>query len=195
MFGYGLFLLCSTILSLILDFTVDEFYKNKKAATSWNIIFLGFITSILIILFLVLFTYLFFIKNSKETIYIKHVHYKSPGLPFAQLILSILNTFLIVKTTYSIIMLFCIQFVTYLSCLLVTYKLVRFFRFKSHDINNNGLFEAKNEIFTINTQKNSQKMPQNNHLDSSARNLNKVDTISIGNDAYASTSSNLHLIS
>ena len=181
-----------------MDFTIYEFYDNTKPSLSWSIILLGFITSILILLFLVLFSYLFFIKNSRETIYVKHLHYRSPCVPCAQLILCFVNTFLIVKTTYTIISFFVVQFLTYMSTLLVAYKIFRFFQLKS---DNNisqppNEFEARSDIFTINTQKSfSKRNSKSSTQNSTANDSSKREKPTSENDTYVSTSSNLHLIS
>ena len=139
--------------------------------SSWKIILLSSISSFLILIFLVLFSYLFFIKNTKETIYVKHLFYKSPCLPIAQLVLCFINVFLIIKTTYLIVSLF-------IKC-------------KTGDFKTG--YEVNNDVFTV--VNSSEKYPDDIGESSFQNNSDVNFNSNNRNTKHVSVSSNLHLIS
>ena len=159
--------------------------------SSWKIILLSSISSFLILIFLVLFSYLFFIKNTKETIYVKHLFYKSPCLPIAQLVLCFINVFLIIKTTYLIVSLFFMQLFTYLSFLLISYKIFRFIKCKTGDFKTG--YEVNNDVFTV--VNSSEKYPDDIGESSFQNNSDVNFNSNNRNTKHVSVSSNLHLIS
>jgi len=171
---------------MILDFLMMAFFEDLKS--TWKIILLSSISSILILLFLILFSYLFFFKNFKETIYVKHVYYRSPCLPIAHLIVCFINTFLIIETTYFIVSLFFMQLLIYFTFLLISYKIFRLLLIKNGNLKTG--YEVTSDVLTVVSPSNDLKFENN---ESSSLTTDQV--VVNENISYISVSSNLHLIS
>ena len=67
--------------------------------------------------------YFFLIKNFRETIYMKHLHYRTPFIPYAQLILCFVSIVFILSFNYVILYIFALHLVFFLLCLFFLYKI------------------------------------------------------------------------
>lgn len=201
--GFCLFILCSITLSIILNYLVNELSDLDNVF--WSRVFLFVCFFALIFGFLVIFSLIFIVRNLKETIYIKNLHYKSPYLPYLQLFLSFVNVYFILKSSIFILIIFYSQLFLYLICLFISYKIFMFIKAKtgvdnSYEDNgytpkwSNSTHGSKLNIFTIDNE--SSKKAKNNsngvmdNDDNDEFELNTTD-----NQTYVSLSSKLNLIS
>lgn len=118
--AYITFILISVISSLYLNYLKSDQFDIRKLNGIKLALFILF--TFILFMFKSLISYLFLIRNLKETIYITNLYYKSPYLPYSHLILSFLSIYFILNLNHFILIVFICQLVFYLIILLVIYN-------------------------------------------------------------------------
>lgn len=120
--GFSLFISTSTFLTIIINFAQSELTYFRSASRDW----LKILSLLLPVVFLVslnaLLVIVAFVRNARETIYIKLLKHKSILLPHSHLALSFLSVYLIFKFQYR----FIVLFLAYLVLFVVSLLLYRF---------------------------------------------------------------------
>jgi hypothetical protein len=125
--GYTLFSICSVLLVITLNFAQHE-YNNTSHPISGLKMFIFAVTILILGCLGSSFGHLLLGQNFKETIYMKHLHYHAPYVPYAQLLICFVSISLIFK---------CDSFVLYLFLTHLVLFLVGLFGFfKCFDITN-----------------------------------------------------------
>ncbi len=120
--GLIIFFTCSITSSLILGFLFFQTHTSHKEII-FALIFL------LVVTYLQLFFSLkFLVRNNKETVYIDHLYYKSPLLPWPQLILIYMNIFFILNSETQAIWGLFVEFISCFFVLITVYKLIHCIR-------------------------------------------------------------------
>jgi hypothetical protein len=111
--GYVLFTVCSVLLVVVFNFAQDE-YSNTAQPVSGLKMFALAVTILLLACLGLSFGHLLIGQNFKETIYTKHLHYHSPHVPYAQLVLCFFSIFLILKFDSYVLYLFLAHLIIFL---------------------------------------------------------------------------------
>jgi hypothetical protein len=111
--GYALFTFCSILLTITLNFAQTE-YTNKSHGVSGLKMFIFAVTILILTCLGLSFGHLLLGQNYKETIYMKHLHYHSPYVPHAQLLICFASIFLILKFDSFVLYIFLSHLVFFL---------------------------------------------------------------------------------
>lgn len=158
MVGYCLFILCSIIFNLVLDYSQYEY--EKAIVAGWQRIFLIIALLAVLILIKIVVVNLFLVKNLTETIYVKNLYFRVIYLPYIQLSLIFANIYLILKTSYLALLLFFVYLFLFLFILLIVYKVfLRFLNAKKNEFKlefkvHHNSNDSNLNIFTINSSEN-----------------------------------------
>ena len=123
--GFVLFLVFSIVLVLFGDFISSEFESKEFSQIPYLNYFTVFFSFLILLCLTVLVCYAFLVRNFRETIYIKHLDFSLPCLPYGQLLLSFFTILLLEKIDHIILLNFFIHLFTILLILFLIYKLSR----------------------------------------------------------------------